>query len=84
MKWKICLDLFPLLFFFDLRSMGLLFEELVSDAADELQVALYAVIWSFIIIHYIFANSKVEVLNSFGWFINAKYVSYILGKEWGP
>lgn len=34
---------FPLLFLFDLRSTGLFFEELVSEASDELQVAFQTI-----------------------------------------
>lgn len=54
MEWTICLDFFHLLFFFDLRSTRLLFEELFSNAAHELQGTFWAAMWSFIIFHYIF------------------------------
>ena len=43
MEGKICLDFFLCFSFFDLRSTGLFFEELVSEASDELQVAFQTI-----------------------------------------
>lgn len=53
MEWKSCLDFFLCLSFFNLRSAGLSFEGLVSDATDEMQVAFWTVMLSFIILYYV-------------------------------
>lgn len=55
MEWKMCLDFF-LHFFPLIWDQGLLFEELISGSADELQVAFCTVVWSFIILQYVFCQ----------------------------